>query len=846
MALYCIQEIIHPTVTCDGCNQSPIQGIRRKCMTCPDYDNCETCFANHVHNHELQIVTHSGRQNRAFVPLKEIKSECNVNGSFYSLKLSQTFVNTSTDVVNTVYSFPSAGSIHHMEIKFGDKILTSALKEKAEAKAIYDESLAKGHGAVMATMSKETKDEISIHVGSILPQMTVVVDLFMAGELKWMRTDKDQEVYQLVLPTNLGPRYSPKDQVSNEPSPIFMDTEDPSAYLMGSTISFTNPKYRFTKVQSSTVPFNPKFTNDGDLASISLPPFVPDKDIVVELLAKRPEFDLDKISISFETSAIPPGNPTVSLELQRYAVKVNCWVDDSSLPQLNPSQTQRDFVFIVDCSGSMSDRVGGKTRIQCAKEALGILLRALSPLDTFNIIFFADDFKSMSNFPLASKEHFEKAEKFIEENCEANGGTDIDPVIQFLNNYCEKNPCSRREVLLITDGEISNASQVIETACKSKNRWFTIGIGESCGRDFIDSIALRNEGRSEYVVSDQDSLIAISNKQMKRALQPRVSLHFEWSGKLDLTSVRLSPIYQQFQDTSILPKEPCSFYSLLDIPTSQFGNPFLKTSLRFENQEIWTKTYEVPLGSTQRAELNAIAARQFLRNYEDDLYSNKVDESLRKKIVQISQDTGVLCSETAFIAVDQRNNPLVGVTLVNHPTPSIAKSFGLSMQFDACEVLQDKSSPTMQNYFQPPKTSVLSKAAKAFGNWSYKCLATPVPMARNTPVEQSPTVESLLLQSDQSGLWTWSPVLEKHFENLFGLPEAQVSKSLALVSGLDSISVTNKFWLTFFILDLLTKKFASDKDLWELLWERSFQSLKAFTQIPKKDLDAIRKQFDKL
>jgi len=41
--------VVHNGITCDGCQQSPIAGIRFKCRTCPDFDLCEACEAKNVH-----------------------------------------------------------------------------------------------------------------------------------------------------------------------------------------------------------------------------------------------------------------------------------------------------------------------------------------------------------------------------------------------------------------------------------------------------------------------------------------------------------------------------------------------------------------------------------------------------------------------------------------------------------------------------------------------------------------------------------------------------------------------------------------------------------------------------
>ncbi|KAG3254992.1 hypothetical protein PI124_g515 [Phytophthora idaei] len=46
----------HPSVRCDGCNQSPLRGFRFKCFTCPNYDLCTSCYTNQTHNMDHPFV----------------------------------------------------------------------------------------------------------------------------------------------------------------------------------------------------------------------------------------------------------------------------------------------------------------------------------------------------------------------------------------------------------------------------------------------------------------------------------------------------------------------------------------------------------------------------------------------------------------------------------------------------------------------------------------------------------------------------------------------------------------------------------------------------------------------
>jgi sequestosome 1 len=61
------EQVLHPNVTCDGCN-GPVKGKRYKCMTCPDYDLCETCEGKNIHpEHELLRIT-APRSWRSHIP----------------------------------------------------------------------------------------------------------------------------------------------------------------------------------------------------------------------------------------------------------------------------------------------------------------------------------------------------------------------------------------------------------------------------------------------------------------------------------------------------------------------------------------------------------------------------------------------------------------------------------------------------------------------------------------------------------------------------------------------------------------------------------------------------------
>ena len=47
---------VHERVTCDGCMQMPICGVRYKCAICPNFDYCDRCWRGNEHLHAFYAI----------------------------------------------------------------------------------------------------------------------------------------------------------------------------------------------------------------------------------------------------------------------------------------------------------------------------------------------------------------------------------------------------------------------------------------------------------------------------------------------------------------------------------------------------------------------------------------------------------------------------------------------------------------------------------------------------------------------------------------------------------------------------------------------------------------------
>lgn len=67
-----VKNVIHNNIVCDGCNMSPLVGIRYKCSVCNDFDLCSSCVAFHDQTHPMIQINEPKTVVAASTPLKQI------------------------------------------------------------------------------------------------------------------------------------------------------------------------------------------------------------------------------------------------------------------------------------------------------------------------------------------------------------------------------------------------------------------------------------------------------------------------------------------------------------------------------------------------------------------------------------------------------------------------------------------------------------------------------------------------------------------------------------------------------------------------------------------------------
>jgi Ca-activated chloride channel family protein len=181
-------------------------------------------------------------------------------------------------------------------------------------------------------------------------------------------------------------------------------------------------------------------------------------------------------------------------------------------PDKPKTVTPKDVVFVIDTSGSM---LGAK--LEQVKKALRYCIAGLNAGDRFNIVEFSTEARRFrERLADATDENRKLATAFVDE-LKARGGTNIEEGLRFaLTDLAAK---ERLElVVLLTDGEPTIgliAPQDILRMVKEKNpdhrRVFVFGAGEDLNAKLLDSIARETGGVTQYVRSEENIEVPLSN-----------------------------------------------------------------------------------------------------------------------------------------------------------------------------------------------------------------------------------------------------------------------------------------------------------------------------------------------
>jgi Ca-activated chloride channel homolog len=458
-----------------------------------------------------------------------------VSGPTARTILTQRFSNPSDGWVEGVYVFPlpEESAVDTLRIVAGNRVIVGEVKERQEAKAIYE--AAKRDGQTAALLEQERPNIFTNSVANIGPHDAVVV------QIEYQETVKQSDgTFTLRLPLVVAPRYNPAPiqqtvdfkpddsgygAAKNDPVPdrdrITPPVLNPATHALINPVSITvnvRAGFDIANIKSAYHNIDEATANAQDvtvkLADSTIPA---DKDFELTWQAKgtAPQVGLFHESIGgkdYLLATITP--PTV--------------------PGTSPV-LPRESVFVIDNSGSMDG-----PSMEQAKAALLLGLDKLTAKDTFNVIRFDDTMDVL--FPTAvaaNKENLDAARRFVSA-LTANGGTEMIPPLKAALQDDHVNDASRlRQIVFITDGAIGNEQEMFALLTKNRgrSRVFMVGIGSAPNSYLMTRAAELGRGTFTFI-GDASQVQARMDQLFTKIGQPVITaLVAEIAG----SSVKLTP-----------------------------------------------------------------------------------------------------------------------------------------------------------------------------------------------------------------------------------------------------------------------------------------------------------------
>eukprot|EP00731_Ephydatia_muelleri_P029214 Em0020g858a len=565
------------------------------------------------------------------LPLKDVSVKAHINGFLVGLDSTLKYSNAGADPIEVVFRFPLEESfaVVGLEAVIDGRKVKAVIREKEEARQMYDDAIASGHSAALAEEKKG--DIFSISLGNLPPRKDAELHLKLAGQLP---LDAEGGV-RFSLPAVLKPRYTP------------VGSTDPLAKIEAASHHGSAPAvFSFhlevasrgvSDVTSPTHQLNKE--TRGGVIKASINEGQPlDKDLVVVVQYKSP-YEPKAIVENGEKGADKESmmsGPVVMLNF---------------FPQFKSSKAACEFIFLVDRSGSM----GGEF-IKSARETLILFLKSIPPGCSFNIIGFGDDYVKL--FPSSVPYNQENLDRAIQhaECVEADlGGTELLPPLRFIFGQRLLEGL-RRQVFVLTDGSVSNTEACIQEVKRNveRARCFTFGIGSGVSTHLVNGLAQAGNGTAEFIQSGERLQPKII-RSLKQALQPSVTnlrVEFQLPAGFEVTQAPSKAPVLFSGDKAVvygILKGPSELMSPVDCTASLKGQILdqpLEYSIPFEVPGN-SPSYPIPI-------IHHLAAKALIKDWERD-GGNKKSE-----IVKLSIESSVVSSHTAFVAIDESNQPVRG------------------------------------------------------------------------------------------------------------------------------------------------------------------------------------------
>ncbi len=558
------------------------------------------------------------------VPLLHTDVAIDVRGTVASATVTQQYANSSANPIEAVYVFPLPhdAAVYDMEMRVGDRVIRSVIRERAEAKRVYE--AAKSAGKHAAVVEQERPNIFTTSIANIMPGDRIEVRLRYVEPLAW-----EDGRMRLVFPMVVGPRYIPGGAVGHDGTGWAPDTTSvPDASRItppvrnpesraGHDISLTvdlDPGFEPSSIKSVSHEVNVRRLEDGrQRVDLTTGATIPNKDFVLEV--KQAESAQPRTALF-----LSPASDTGETHFMLTAFP----------PTVQPSvRMPVEMLYMIDVSGSMDG-----TSIEQARGALLQALDRLRPSDRFGILAFSSGYREFAPEPLAATPDNIAAARQYVQRLEAGGGTEMLPALLHLMRK-PTIPGYLRHIILLTDGDLGNEEEIFAALRSDLGdaRLYTVAIGSAPNHFLATKMAQFGRGTFTHIadINEIQEQMARLFESIESPVLTDVKLSFEGVEVEDVYPGRPPDLFVH-QPLLIFGRIAKGRVGKLHL-SGRAGNDTYEKTIAFDTSEAKFHPGITTLWARQRVEQMMDQWRSAEANSQADIRASIIAHAIRYRLV---------------------------------------------------------------------------------------------------------------------------------------------------------------------------------------------------------------------
>ncbi len=576
-----------------------------------------------------------------------------ISGLVATVRLEQTFKNDTAAFVEALYVFPlpETAAVRYMEMQIGERRIVGKVREKAEARQLYEQARRAGKKASL--VSQQRPNLFTNRVANIAPGESVAVVLeYVQG------VDYDAGEFSLRFPMTITPRYMPGRALASG------DLEDPENLAFEAQGGWALPTHRVPDAHQISPPLNPRLGNDNDpinaitlAATLDMGMPLANVESAYHDIALSRRAGVYSIALAngvseMDRDFVLTWRPVTGSEPQAALFTENVEGMQYGLLMVVPpagaprdTALNREIVFIIDTSGSM-----GGVSIEQARASLVDALERLGPDDRFNVIEFNSSHASLfRNAVPATRSNILMAKGFVQ-RLNASGGTEMLPALraalmQRRDPDLLQSGTAVRQVIFITDGAVGNEAELFRAVAEhlGDTRLFTVGIGSAPNSFFMRKAAEVGRGSHTHIGKLDEVGLKMGALFEKLARPAALDIQIDWPAGAEAWPPRVPDLYYG-EPLSVTVKLPVNYAQDAITVRGKLGG------------RDWSRRIGIAdvAGDGESADgVATLWARRKISALLDRGRAGVPEEETRSEVLKVALAHQLLSPYTSFIAIEE-------------------------------------------------------------------------------------------------------------------------------------------------------------------------------------------------